>query len=138
MPSFYLMFNGNCREALQAYESAFDTKVERVQKYSDMPPDPSFPISDADKDKIMHSLMHILGTEFMFSDSSDDCKPGSNMYVSVSGDERTVRKAWDVLKKDGTVYMELAPAFFAKLHGSLRDRFGVNWMFSVGIETGMA
>jgi len=131
------MFNGNCREAIQAYESAFDTKVERIQKYSDMPPDPGFPVSDAEKDFIMYSRMDILGTEFMCSDSSD-CNPGSNIYVSVASDEGTIRKAWDVLKKDGTVYMELSPTFFAKLHGSIRDKFGVNWMFSVEIDASVA
>ncbi|MCL2609330.1 MAG: VOC family protein [Treponema sp.] len=130
MASIYLMFNGNCREAIRAYESAFGTKVQGLQKYSDMPPDPNFPVSEAEKDLVLHSRLDILGTEVMCSDSTD-CGPGSNMYVSIAGDEGTVRKAWDVLKKDGIVYMELAPAFFAKLHGSLRDKFGVNWMFSV-------
>ena len=41
-----------------------------------------------------------------------------------------VRNAWNLLKEDAEIYMDLAPTFFAALHGSLRDRFGVNWMFT--------
>lgn len=41
-----------------------------------------------------------------------------------------VRNAWNLLKEDAEIYMDLAPTFFATLHGSLRDRFGVNWMFT--------
>lgn len=44
--------------------------------------------------------------------------------------EAAVRKAWDVLKEGGEVYMELAPSFFAKAHGSLRDKYGINRMFT--------
>jgi PhnB protein len=35
-----------------------------------------------------------------------------------------------MLKQEGEVYMDLAPSFFAKLHGSLRDKYGINWMFT--------
>jgi len=53
------------------------------------------------------------------------------MYISLSTkDEAMVRKAWDTLKLGGEIYMELTPTFFAAVHGSLRDRFGVNWMFT--------
>ena len=53
------------------------------------------------------------------------------MYVTVTtSDASLVQKAWDTLKNGGQIYMELAPSFFAKLHGSLRDRFGINWMFT--------
>jgi PhnB protein len=41
-----------------------------------------------------------------------------------------VRRAWAALAEAAKVFMALVPSFFAKLHGSLRDRFGVNWMFT--------
>jgi PhnB protein len=53
------------------------------------------------------------------------------MYVSITiKDAAFVQKAWDILKQNGEIYMELAPSFFAALHGSLRDKFGINWMFT--------
>jgi len=128
------MFGGNCQEALKTYEEAFDAKIAAIQKYSDMPPNPNFRVSEEQRNLVLHSSINILGSDFMCADSNSGCSAGSNMYVSVSADEAAVRKAWDILKQDGKVYMELQPAFFAKLHGSLQDRFGINWMFSVGIQ----
>lgn len=53
------------------------------------------------------------------------------MYVSITTkDAGFIQRAWDVLKQDGKVYMELAPSFFADLHGSLQDKFGINWMLT--------
>jgi PhnB protein len=124
------MFGGNCKDAIRSYEEAFGAKTDYVHKYSDMPPNPAFPVPEAKKDLVLNAKMDILGTQFMCADATDS-KPGSNMYVSIAADEASVRKAWDILKKDGKVFMELSPQFFAKLHGSLQDKYGINWMFSV-------
>lgn len=97
-----------------------------------MPPNPAFPIADRDKDLVLHSLLELGDSELMCSDGSGTSTVGDNMYVSVTvKDADYVKRAWDVLKEGGEVYMELAPSFFAVLHGSLRDRFGINWMFTV-------
>ncbi|MDR0473101.1 MAG: VOC family protein [Treponema sp.] len=132
MIGIYLMFNGKCNEALKLYEKAFNTKINEIRKYSDMPPNPNFPVSENEKDRILHSKLILDGTEIMCSDSSGECQRGSNMYVSITTkDEKLVRQAWDILKDSGEVYMELEPSFFALFHGSLRDQFGISWMFSV-------
>lgn len=132
MTGIYLMFNGNCAEALERYAKAFDTRVSRIQKYGDMPPNPAFPVAESDKNLVLHAAIKIGDVEIMAADSREQSADGSNMYVTVtSKDGNYVQKAWDALKQDGEIYMELAPSFFALLHGSLKDRFGVNWMFSV-------
>jgi PhnB protein len=67
----------------------------------------------------------------MCADASERSSNGSNMYVTVTTpDTAMVQKAWDILKDGGEIYMGLAPSFFARLHGSLRDQFGINWMFT--------
>lgn len=67
----------------------------------------------------------------MCADSEDRNQPGENMYVSVTTEDlNLVRNAWNLLKEDAVIYMDLTPTFFAELHGSLRDKFGVNWMFT--------
>ena len=127
----YLMFNRNCKEALETYVKAFDAKIAEMQTYGDMPPNPAFPVPESDKGLVLHSRLIIDGTELMCSDSGRGSESGTNMYVSVStSDVSLVKKAWDLLKLGGEVYMDIAPSFFAQLHGSLRDRFGVNWMFT--------
>ncbi len=131
MLGHYLLFNRNCEEALKTYEKAFSATITEMQKYCDMPPNPAFPIADQDKNLVLHARINIAGAELMCADSSGGISSGDNMYVSITvKDEAVVKKAWDILKQGGEVYMELAPSFFAKLHGSLKDRFGINWMFT--------
>jgi PhnB protein len=131
MFSHYLMFDGNCAEAMEVYADAFGAVVTEMQKYGDMPPNPAFPVREEDRNKVLHAKLNWNGTELMCADASERAVPGSNMYISVTlNDETAIRKAWDILKKDGHVYMDLAPSFFAVAHGSLRDRFNINWMFT--------
>lgn len=131
MIGHYLMFNRNCAEAINLYEKAFGIKAKEIQKYGDMPPNFAFPISESDKQLVLHAKLQLDGMEIMCADSFEKNMRGNNMYVSITvKDQAFVQKAWDVLKQDGEVYMELTPSFFAALHGSLRDNFGINWMFT--------
>lgn len=131
MLGHYLLFHRNCGEAIKAYEKALGAKVIEIRKYGDMPQNPDFPVSGEDKNLILHARLNICGNEMMCADSSGESLSGTNMYVSITTqDAGFVQKAWDALKQDGKVYMELAPSFFAVLHGSLQDRFGINWMFT--------
>jgi len=132
MIGHYLMFNRNCAEAIKTYEEALAAKTIQIMKYGDMPPNPAFPVADSDKDLVLHAQLQLDGMEIMCSDSSERSQSGNNMYVSITTqDAALVQKAWDILKQDGEIYMELAPSFFAALHGSLRDKFGIIWLFSV-------
>jgi len=133
MPVFghYLMFDRACAQAMEAYKEAFCGEILEMEKYGDMP-DPGFPVAENDKDLVLHARLKIGDTEIMAADSGHRRCPGENMYVTVTAaDGAAVHKAWDALKQDGEIYMDLTPTFFAALHGSLRDRFGINWMFTV-------
>lgn len=131
MLGHYLMFNRNCEDALKTYEKAFGTTIREMQKYSDMPFNPTFPIADQDKNLVLNARISIEEAELMCADNSEVSTSGDNMYVSImTKNEAAVKKAWDILSQGGEVYMELTPSFFAKLHGSLKDRFGINWMFT--------
>ncbi|SHJ97175.1 PhnB protein [Anaerocolumna jejuensis DSM 15929] len=132
MLGHYLMFNRNCEEALNIYEKAFGTKVTGLQKYKDMPQNPAFPVAEEDLNLVLHSRLVIDGTEIMCADSGQALTFGNNMYITLtSGNAEMIQQAWYTLKDGGKIYLELSPTFFAKLHGHLQDRFGVNWMFSV-------
>jgi PhnB protein len=118
-------------ETLETYAKVFNAKIGEVQKYGDMPPNPAFPIAESDKGLVLHARLTIDGMELMCADASESNSGGSNMYITVTTpDAALVQKAWDALKDRGEIYMDLAPSFFAHLHGSLRDRFGINWMFT--------
>ena len=131
MTGHYLMFDRNCAQALKTYADAFGGEILEMMKYGDMPPNSGFPVPDSDADLVLHARILIDGEKIMCADSTRGVSGGDNMYVTISSyDEALIMKAWDALKQGGTVFMELAPSFFAKLHGSLRDAFGINWMFT--------
>jgi len=132
MIGHYLMFNRDCAAALEAYSQVFGAPIEEKQCYGDMPPNPDFPVAEQDKGLVLHSRLVIDGTEIMCADSAGRHEAGNNMYVTVTTrDAGLVDKAWQALQVGGEVYMALTPTFFSPAHGSLRDRFGVNWMFTV-------
>lgn len=132
MLQHYLLFDRTCGEALDLYAELFGGKIEEKQTYGDMPPDPNFPITEADKKLVLHSRIIIDGAELMCADASEPFVSGGNMYISITmSDMAEVQKAWDGLKTGGKIYMDLAPAFFAQAHGSLQDKYGINWMFTV-------
>ncbi len=134
MTGHYLMFNRNCGEALKTYEEAFAGKILEMQRYRDMPPNPDFPIMEEDKDLVLHACLELDGEMIMCADSTR-VSSGDNMYITITtADEVYVKKAWNILSEGAEIYMELTPSFFAVLHGSLRDKYGVNWMFSVRKE----
>jgi len=131
MFSHYLMFGGDCAAALDTYVEAFGADIVEIQTYGEIA-DPGFPVPQEMRDLILHSRLRWDGSELMCADSSEHRHCGDNMYVAVaSPDEDFVRRAWEVLMKGGTIYMDLESTVFSGAHGSLRDRFGVNWMFTV-------
>ncbi len=45
----YLMFNRECEEAFKFYIEAFGGELIAMQKYSEIPSSPDFPVEESDK-----------------------------------------------------------------------------------------
>lgn len=45
----YLIFNGNCREAVTFYEQVFNTDKAEIMTFGDSPSDPSYPLPEEAK-----------------------------------------------------------------------------------------
>jgi PhnB protein len=131
MLGYYLTFNRTCAAALELYARLLDGRVTEIQTYGGAE-NPGFPVPEGDRDLVLHARLALDGAELMCADSSEPLSPGDNMYVSVtSADAERVKRAFAGLAEGGEVRMELTPTFFGALHGSLRDPYGVNWMFTV-------
>ncbi len=130
----YFNFPGNCREAVTFYAEVFGTGKPHIQTFGEQPGDPSHPMPEEVKNRVLHSRLEIFGTTVMFSDTwpGMPVDVGNNITLAVvSKDADAMRRAWDRLKEGGTVQMELGETFFSKLYGNLRDRFGTVWQFSL-------
>lgn len=132
MVGIYLYFNGTCKNALDMYEKAFGVKAGEIRRYGEVPPNQDFHFEESEKDLILVSRFALGETTILCSDLKDRALVGANTCIHITNeDEDFIKNAWEVLKENGKIYMGLQPTFFAKIHGSLQDRFGVNWMFSV-------
>jgi PhnB protein len=134
----YLVFNGNCREAVEYYAKVFGAEKPQIMTMGDMPEDTEFPLSEEEKKLVLHSRLHISGSEIMFSDncSGGPFTQGNNFSVAVVSNDMDEIKQWfGRLKERGSITMELQETFWSKCYGSLTDKFGINWQLSHEEET---
>ena len=97
-----------------------------------MPPNPDFPVSEAEKGLVLHAQLKLTENGIIMGCDTQTQSEGANIAVSVEmTSEEDARTAWRLLREGGVVVMELKPTFFAKLHGSVMDKYGFTWMFTV-------
>lgn len=133
----YLIFNGNCEEAVKYYCKVFDGKVLFSSRYGEAPGE-----TPTDwKNKIIHTTFSFRGSELMASDThpGQSLIAGNNNHLSVSfnSDER-LEGMFNELALGGKITMPLQKTFWNANFGMLTDRFGINWMFNQNLETGKA
>jgi PhnB protein len=136
--SIYLNFNGNAEEAFNHYKKVFKTEFAGpMMKMKDAPPNPNVPaIPDAEKNKVMHVALPLLGgTLLMATDTLDSMGhklvEGNNFTISLSPD---THEEADRLYKElsGGGKEDVAPhEEFWGYWGTCKDRFGIRWMFNV-------
>lgn len=133
----YLIFNGNCREAVEFYSKVFKTEEPNIMTFGDSPQDPSYTMPEEAKSLVMHANLNIAGSRVMFSDTwpGSPFVVGNNVTVAlVSEDEAFLKSAFEGLKEGGTVSMELQETFWSKAFGMVKDKFGVEWQISLESE----
>ena len=87
------------------------------------------PCADADKNRVMHALVHIGAGTVMLSDRSPGEKSptGSNVHVTLDFDDVTdMAKKFEALAVGGKVTMPLEDTFWGAKFGTLTDAFGIN------------
>jgi PhnB protein len=58
--------------------------------------------------------------------------PGTNITVSLSGDDGELRGYWEKLIDGGTVSVPLEKQMWGDEFGACVDRFGIPWMVNIG------
>jgi PhnB protein len=129
----YLNFPGNTLEAFEFYRSVMGGEFAGVMRYRDFD-DEEMQVPEADLDRIAHIALPLgpdtllMGTDTLAS-MGHTLTPGNNFYIALeadSPDEAT--RVFDDLSAGGRVEMALQSTSWARLYGSLTDRFGVQWM----------
>ena len=131
----YLTFNGNCEEAFNFYKSVFGGEFEHIGKFKDMPENPKFPVSESDKEKVMHISFPIGNTMLMGSDTggewSANFKQGNNFSVSINTENKNeADRLFNELSEGGKIMMPMNKTFWDSYFGMFTDKFGIQWMVS--------
>src|SRR5690242_2744241 len=130
----YLNFQGNTEEAFNFYAKALNTKIDFAMKFKDTPDGGKMSLEE--QEKMMHiSLTLANGVMLMGTDALESMGQkltmGNNTHIYVdTKDEAEADTIFVNLSEGGTVDMKLEKTFWGAYFGSLKDKFGVQWMVS--------
>ena len=132
----YLNFRGNTEEAFHFYRAVFGGEFAAVMRFRDFNDD-SMPVPEQERDRIAHIALPIGDALLMGTDVLEGWpKPltfGTNFYITIEPDSaEDATRIFDALAAGGEVEMALQATEWADSYGTLRDRFGVQWMISFG------
>jgi PhnB protein len=136
--SIYLNFMGNAEEAFNHYKKVFRSEFSSpLMRMGDIPPrDGAPPMPEADKNKVMHVALPILGgTQLMATDMLESMGhklvEGNNVTISLNPDSKEeADKLYNGLSEGGTDTVAPHDEFWG-YWGTCKDRFGIRWMFNV-------
>ncbi len=126
----YLIFNGNCEEALKFYETTLGGKILSVFRYEGSPMAPSTP-PDA-LNKVMHARLQLADTTIMASDAPlGHYAAPQGIQINITLDDSTeAERLFHLLSESGIISVPIAETFWALRFGMLVDRFGIPWMIN--------
>lgn len=125
----YLLFDGNCKQAMQFYESCLGGELMQIA-VKDSPLKESMPASQ--QEKILNARLKSGSVELSASDWLRPDRPrvpGNTACLFLSGGTSAeTRDLFARLSEGGEVTDPLKELFFGT-YGALNDKFGVRWMF---------
>ena len=127
----YLIFNGNCAQAMRYYERVLGGKLDAMMKMGDGPDGACEHMPPGSEGRIMHACLNVDGALLMASDSMVG-QPYEGMkgfgVPLVFPTVQEAKRVYNALADGGTVMMPMDKTFWAEAFGVVTDRFGTPWM----------
>jgi len=129
----YLNFAGNTEEAFRFYKSIFGGEFASVVRFKDTPVE-GVQIPKKDENKIMHIGLpigkdHVLMATDSLESLGQRLVQGNNVHISVQPESKEeADRIFTALSRGGTIEMPIADQVWGDYYGSLKDKFGVQWM----------
>ena len=124
----YIGFSDTARAAMEFYRDVFGGELT-VSTFGE-----AGGADGPDADKVMHAQLETpAGYTLMASDTPAgmDRTVGTNVSISLSGDDEALRGYFDRLAEGGTVTMPLEKQMWGDEFGMCTDKFGVPWMVNI-------
>jgi len=124
----YIVFNGNCRQAIEFYKTALGADVLFTQTVGESPMSNMGPAAN-----IMHCTIKVGDSTIMMCDNPkpETAAGGGNISLAIGlNDPERARQLFDNLSEGGSVIMPLDKTYWAEAFGMVADKFGVKWMIN--------
>ncbi|RYZ22105.1 MAG: VOC family protein [Chitinophagaceae bacterium] len=123
----YIMFNGNCEEALNFYAKALGGQIQGLQYFEGAPVD----TKPEDAKKVMHAQFSAGDLFLMASDGQQNEAVGGMVHLSLDfPSQEEIGATFAALSEGARITMPLQDTFWGARFGMLTDQFGVSWMFN--------
>lgn len=125
----YLFFQGNCKEAMEFYQSIFGGDL-KIQMMSEVPGEKP---EGAKDDSVMHANLTGGDVRLMASDGTRTEPYGEGpITISLGGPEATkLTTIFEKLSEGGKVTQKLEKMFWGDTFGAVTDKFGIDWMVNI-------
>lgn len=126
----YMFFRGNCKEAMEFYQSVFGGKLF-LQTYKEG----NMVSQDNTQEQIMHAGLSEGLVHLMASDTAKASEAAKKVAISLSGeDEELLRKVFADLSEGVEPQFPLEESSWGDIFGSLVDKYGIEWMVNISIK----
>lgn len=125
----YITFAGCCKQALELYEAAFNTKVKSSMPYGDYIPEGVVSPPKDLSQWILHAEMDLCGTPFWFADEiAEPVTAGTMVKLTAQvANAQEAQRIYDVLCVGAHITLPPTETFYSTFHAGLVDVYGVSW-----------
>lgn len=128
----YLMFEGNCEEAMSFYKNAVNGELE-IMPVEGSP----MKVPEEFKNKVMHATLRFGDAIIMASDNmqGQEVSYGNGYAISIASSNLKDAEAYFTkLSEGGQILMPFEETFWGAKFGMFIDKFGVSWMVNCELD----
>lgn len=126
----YLFFKGNCREAMEFYQSIFGGELT-IQTYDEV----KMASEETPADYVMHAMLDGGKVKLMASDTAKASETAKKVSISLGGtDVDALTEIFEKLSQDVNVEYPLKKEFWGDIFGAVIDKYGIDWMVNISSQ----
>ncbi len=125
----YILFHGECREALDFYQEVFGCSLKMAQPYGDYVPEGLTDLPPDLDQWILHAELEICENTVWFADeAAAPAVRGDNIRLTVTvPDQKEAQELFDRFGEDKRIVLPPTKTFYSTFHAEIFDRFKIGW-----------